>query len=148
VGDVSVLALAFRKETPMHRHSLAHLALFAVLALSTACGGAQTHAESPAPDVTPSTESGSSAPSDSSASTKSSDAQLPASALDQKGTTTSAPPPTEGKSESTSAADDAIISGNALPPSPNAKSATKAAKPTKAKKPGKTNKKTAQASRG
>ena len=121
----------------MHSQSLAHLALFAVLTLTTACGGAQKPAMSP--DVPA---------ADSSASTG--DTQLPDSALakadEQKVTPTSAPPP--AKPESTSAAEEAIISGNALPPSPKTASAPKAAKPTKVKKPARTPKKTAQASRG
>jgi hypothetical protein len=60
-------------------------------------------------------------------------------------TATAAP---AAKPESSSAAEDAIISGNALPESPTTASAPRTTKPTKAKKPAKTPKKTAQASRG
>jgi hypothetical protein len=133
VRVVSILALAFWKETPMHRTSLAHLALFALLTLATACGGAQSHAESPS--APPADTSGASSGSDGSA-------QLPESAIkteDQK--------PMQ-KPETSSAAEDAIVSGNALPPSPGSVNAPKAPKATKAKKPAKAPKKTAQATRG
>ncbi len=128
----------------MHQPSLEHLALLVVLALTTACGGAQSHAESP--DPTASSSSGSSSAADSAASKG--DTQLPESALGKADERMQASAAPAAKPESSSAAEDAIISGNALPPSPNTTSAPRAAKPTKAKRPVKMPKKTAQASRG
>jgi hypothetical protein len=147
-GVVSLLALLLREETPMHRPLLTQLALAAVLALATACGGAPKHAESP--DPTESGWSGASSDSASSSATKGSDAPLPATSLakteEPKGMTADSPP--AAKPETSSAAEADVVSGAALPPPPNAPTTPKAAKPAKAKKPAKTRKKATQAARG
>jgi len=143
-GTLSAFLHWLLEGVAMHRSSLVHVALFAVLALTTACGGAPKPAESPAES------SSSSASSDSSSAASSTDAQLPESAIgkgDDAKTASSAPAP---KPETSSAAEDAIVSGNALPPSPmgaGTASNSKTPKSTKAKKPAKGSKKSAQASR-